>query len=1720
MPRLIEQPPFDSQLNSISEDSLKQNLYSNLSNINPVDGVILPTGGVGIIKSSNVIIPIKQDYVGTVNQDSFLFLNVTSDPVGASIVINGENTFKTTPNRLRFTISDVIASAGKIIELSKEGFLNKQVYKIDVIPNTNFADTGFGTYENKLVNFDGKFDFEPAQRIYTKTSPYIFKIEYIVDGVLQNQDATTFEGDVKEINFNLQKDNTKQIVVDSAVQSYNVTVNLKGPNNSVSITNTKVSETTKITEGVTTLIVEPATKLQFNSTNISQFKISNVTITSEGLKPRELSALDTDSLTFEYNVEANTVVDIISSEVSIVQTVNPLVKLVSTDEIKKYNINTKQDYPFAIQTENATSVDVYIKDKVYNFNVDGGTLTGTPKIVTIPAVIFTEIGQYKIFLVAKNGTIQSSPLEFPLSVVDEVYVGTPDIKTITYPKELKGADYTGTDVDFQISYTSENTDYVRIHVNNSTNYFQDGPNSSLTLNVKKLIEFSKYNGPSDNIVLNLKLVPYNISGYKTISGKEELISINFVGGDLKVPKEQAINRLVNSFISQIDMNVFGDESSKYLNHLLHFNSGDNKIITTWTGSFDSLIVKLYEPLPTSVQLNQQIFISKLQSTPIIETINLVQETEQICNTLKGPNFSLQPDNGIEYQIYEDLVASGSLTSTDIINKYAINTGIDTEKLNIEFVSGSTYLFENYVHFSSAVERAENFFYKMQLIEYYKNIYNSLSSQTFAGGAVLTENGYEVITEDGLFTLQYEVQVFAGPSQMNEAKKAYDNLNNILRGMDAYEKWLYKTVDSLAYPKTLQFTPNGLAYYELQPTTATGVTQWYDNLLYFSEEYDKFNPNYLANSLPTYIIEDTDNSEFKLFFDMVGQHFDIIWAYINSLAKAKKIEASKYKGITNDIVAHMLKSLGWDTKKAFNSQFLWEHAFGVHKDGTPKYSMPLKDANEEVWRRILNNLPYILKHKGTGRALKAVMACYGIPQSMLTIMEFGGPQDPSKGGSTKFTFDDRTAAIYLSGSSSVKIPWHYYTGSLSYPNVVEFRIKPSKLPQTKYTLISGSEWSIDLVQTTGSFGKLELNFGGDQATSTYFDEPFISASVSTYYILDATYDPYAYGPDLKTGSLDFPISTEYYSNVLINRYDNADSSSWFEVWLGTSDGQRIITSVSMSLLSLDTQWSSGSSLQIGGNGFEGNVDEVRLWTEPLSRSKFDNHTLFPDAINGNQYNSSTEHLLFRLDFEYPKDRTADNYIKNVAINRTYDGIDSYATASNMYSASSYPYQYTPYDRTVTANVPSIGFGYGNKIRFESASLVTDLSYKTRATKKAFDQSPVDSNRLGLFFSPIKELNMDILKTFGDFNIDNYIGDPRDEYKDTYSELETLREYYFQRMNQNINEYIQLVRYIDKSLFDVLDDLAPARAKVSKGLLIEPHFLERSKTKWKETLAEKNDYATSINTNDDVILESESIPKDAFLDAQSVAVFEGTRNDYTASIINDEIIDLLAETPFYTSSINYGINELINADVPTYTASIQCPTGSSLTGEVDAFKFVAIGMEKDSLANAGFGLYARNGNAIISKFDGVFGNYFTTHVTASVYGGDRKSVFLVKEEVKTKVSTQTEGWPATNISGQPVKYEDVLVTNYKYRVTTLDFSGSIAVGNSINQVTAIDGYLPTHYRYVNNLGEGMIRSFWKGSIQNASKTPDGLSPVVTFTTNPNILRVAKTGRGSGEPILEAD
>jgi hypothetical protein len=309
---------------------------------------------------------------------------------------------------------------------------------------------------------------------------------------------------------------------------------------------------------------------------------------------------------------------------------------------------------------------------------------------------------------------------------------------------------------------------------------------------------------------------------------------------------------------------------------------------------------------------------------------------------------------------------------------------------------------------------------------------------------------------------------------------------------------------------------------------------------------------------------------------------------------------------------------------------------------------------------------------------------------------------------------------------------------------------------------------------------------------------------------------------------------------------------------------------------------------------------------------------------------------------------------------------------------------------------------------------------------------------------------------------------------------------------------------------LIELAPARRNVVKGLLIEPHFLERSKVRWDKPKSERNDFETNIDTKRNITTVSDYLVEEVDLNVDDVNELSGELNNYD-SLIDIENISIQGENPMYGGEIFNPINTQLEGSAPFYNTSIQCPTGSTLTGEADSFTFTEIGMDPNSLANRGFGIYSKNGVAKLNYFDNVFGNHTSS----------RSNVYVVKEQYTQKILTQVKGWPVNGAAlGEPVKYVKMPFTKYRYKVSTLPFSGSITIGNDIVGVETFKGYLPTHYRYKNNLSEGLKSSYFKGSFQSATTTPDGLPAVETFSTNPNILRVARTGRGSGEPILEVD
>jgi hypothetical protein len=1656
-------------------DGLTNDFTANNQEVLMVTG----TGGGGngtqttIAEVGSVTYAVREPIYNT--QNLFINISITSNPGDGMIVVDGVETNKLTTSTLTFTEKELLTP--KTFGVKKSGYGSTDIYKVYTIQKEIRKDI------QEAVPADDKVEYEyitdPANpgavirkqitrpKIYTNVTyfPYFeLIVEKYIDGqyIQQNKLESNYTESQSTLNTNLEFKLQANVIHVDPIPTAKGKITINGD-----VYQNDLIEY-RTTDGKVGLVTSGTTELDFSPNSNGG---NNIRFTSKGLDSQKHSVTYkinkngnvTTNKTFDYTIDLvndNVIVDIIVTKNNNQAAPLPDVAVLRADGVNfEFNISGNNELKIPYTTLNADEV-------IYSLGTTQRTISTSGSIVLTKNDFYNGVGNYVLYLQPRNNKAGSGEtVKISINVVNKYYLPGPDITNIYYPQNIKGADFKGFEVDFDVSWQSINTNYIEIYVSKYDKEYALGrfsPSGLATFKVSDILRKAKlqFNEDTDKIQFEFLLVPFNAEGDELTEGKVERISMLFDKGDLRLHRGDVVADIRKSFEESWDETILYEEVSKFLTHYIHLGDGDNKLIATWgidTETFSTytedtttgtrsktkeekaLVLKLYEPLPRNIEPNQQLWISKIQSIPIIEQITIIDELNSECTPLR-PNFNVSVTDDIGYQLLDDLIASGSATSTDLVNTFVSSSGFSLENLNIQYESGSTWYWENFVKYSSAEERVRNFYYKLQLMEAYNYKINFVSASTSFGNIATS----------------------------NEIKSYEGQITQLKKGFDAFENWLF--VSSSENGSTFPKLNNTGSLYSV---TSSAATDWLDTIVNSAVDYDYNNKNLLTNNIPAHIVNDVNNEEFTLFLTMMGQHFDILWNHIKGISQSKKLEHKYEDGLGNELIYHMLESLGWDADMGVQSQFLWEYAFGKHSDGTIVSEMSGKTRQQEIWRRILNNLPYLLKHKGTKRALHAAMACYGVPASLLTIMEYGGPQDPTSNATTTFTFDDRTCALELDSNSYLQVPFQTYGGE--YPNAIEFRIKSVNNSITQ-SLVKSDSWEINLVpSTTGSLAKIEFGISVNGTTQ----------SLSTDYI---------------------PFFKDDYANVVVNRRI-LGSSEKYEVYFKEGFDGRIRNSATTNYTYTlgTTNWESGSLLEIG-KGLTGSLDEFRLWKSPISESRINNHTLLPDAIDGSYISASSHDLLFRLDFEYPKDLSVTGSINNVAI------ITDYTSSAHAigFNNTSYPYNYIPYERSVTANVPSSGLTYGNKFRFESQTLTGDLNYKHRATKKSYDQAAIDSDKLGLFFSPMKEINMDILRSLGEFNIDDYIGNPADEYKDSYSDLTTLRNYYFQRYDLNMHEYIQLVRYIDKSLFDTLESLVPARAKVSSGLLIEPHILERNKVKWNKPTGSLNHFTTSVDTTDTTLTTATYNNFATTLSTTESVSLTAVNTNYSAEITTENLTTSSATYPTYEGEFDTTTEIGLLSTYDTFNTSVDAQITGSLKGAYDGVEFVQIGLDKNSLGVAGFGLYGENGNSIRNYID-LWGNRIK----------ERSKVYLIKE-------SYTELVPK-NISSQDKSLGTELesVTKYKTKVTILPFTGSDGnetsapiVGGNIVEVSPLNGYFPTHYRNTGDLTTGLQNSYFNGSKQTATTNILGGAPVQTFTTNPNVLRVSDTGRGSGEPILEVD
>ena len=890
---------------------------------------------------------------------------------------------------------------------------------------------------------------------------------------------------------------------------------------------------------------------------------------------------------------------------------------------------------------------------------------------------------------------------------------------------------------------------------------------------------------------------------------------------------ESFERGIKNYIAERDSSPF------FKDFVLKFNNeeiiGINIILNNLVSKYEALI-KLYEPLPQSILLVDKFTIVEDIIDPIFLDIDLQQELNLLgdsSNIFLQPNFNIdtRTNNSIPSS-YKDFnnILNYSLTSSyqDLLGKLENRDIPEIQYDYIRPITGSLrgieipYHFENFVHFGSATERLKNFKYKLSLIELYNKQLTDIS--------VVPGNA-----SSSIFTLNNKEDI-------NTKKQ------NVIKGFDGYEKFLYFTKGSNPYtwPKSTTTYP-----YTLYHTTSSQAISWlgdegYGNSvgsgqLQSASLFDQSNPYNLQKLIPNHIKEGEDNNFYLSFVDMIGQHFDHIWTHIKHITEVN--DTHHVRGVSKDLVWYQLKALGIDAFDQFENSNLIEYILGQGSTGSLFYDQPANqtlvtasnegsiakgDITKEVWKRLYHNAPYLLKTKGTERGIRALMACYGLPSTILNIKEYGGSKPIT--GSLKntnvkdlyktFTYQKSSLALKVTGSVSqsnfmVRFPWKNNGVSGINEKTIELRIKP---------VIGNEGIALSLGNTTTDNGGIQLHldkYTGNDISSSGDASTFgriqmkqgstLNASTGYFPLYNGNFWNIHLMGTNATGVFQFGA---YQTNHLKNtfKYIATDDSPNYETTLGIDNGD------------------GRTYIHAGCDGYEGSIQELKSnFGEILTDSTLTKHSLEPFMYAGNSISSSFTNVIIRLPLGSTDVQTLNNHPPDVSL--TNANTVGSTNASPIYEEIIEDH-HLPTPDTIGKSMSS------EKVRIDTGTIDDDILLPyAKGETSTLDRQPQDFSDLGIHFSPTMEINEDIIYTLGSFRLDDYIGSPLPSVQTSsqYTDLKTIKDFYFRKVKAKYNyfDYIKLIQHVDHTLFKIIENWVPWKANTKTGLLIEPHYLERSK-----------------------------------------------------------------------------------------------------------------------------------------------------------------------------------------------------------------------------------------------------------------------------------------------------
>lgn len=1024
--------------------------------------------------------------------------------------------------------------------------------------------------------------------------------------------------------------------------------------------------------------------------------------------------------------------------------------------------------------------------------------------------------------------------------------------------------YSSQDEGLITSLTEDNvydltTDYIEFFVYSLNNSIVAPSGNDGTFTNYRVIDNELYIDPEvDTNRLNISTgtvnTVYNFLRKRLSSSPQSTYYISEISSD------RTEIRLDSTIISREDIVTSTSEFISYREQDetfpdFYLNFGSNILLIANNILLDTdntVLIKLYEPLPQDITVNTSLWVVEKISNGLafrVEFPTTVQLPTPTEFYIQGPNYNLS--HKTELNNSTEGLTLGDLTSPNSQSEDQLSSLQNDPSVNISMDYTN---FGNFVNFSSAKSRIENFWYKVSLIE---SASEQITIQSVAPSSTFTSSSL---------------------SPLNNLIK--DTITNF----DKYEYYLYFESSSDTYPKTNLIPP-----YQNALTSSTAAENWYDDKIVSASNYDELNKDWIYYSIPEYIRDDSSNDQYLNFTNMMGQFVDDnIWVYLKDTTNKWDADNRINKGVSKDFVAQVLRDMGVKLyQNNFSSTDLYSAFLGFTDSGslfpfpnmtgslpTPSgyeyisnfisssdEAIPLDDINKRIYKRIYHNLPYLLKAKGTVAGLRTLITSYGIPDTILRISEFGGKDKINTNDwdlwqhQYNYKADKTTDRGLISTNWALNPAWD---SPDQVPSTLQFRFNAG-LPSGSFGIVEASQ----SLWMGNEDAVIVLEYDTDLAEIPLADTYSGSIVDPTYQYATLKFTPNDFAD---VASITLPFLDGNWWNVSVTR-----EGSNFTLFAGNkiysgSDGSQIGFYATSSLTGVNPQdWAlstdsyfpsrNGLSTTFSTGTYEslsGSYQEIRYFTTPLTENVFKDYVMNPQSIEGNGVNGSANQLAFRASLG------GDLYTGSVSIHPKVSGPTGYPTSSFV-ANSNFTTSFIGFSENrewIFYDSPAVGIKNRNTDKIKRQDLILPegdtLSNQISIQQSSFtnDDYTNNLNLLEVAFSPQNEINDDIINQIGFFNIGDYIGDPRlvSSSADTYPSLVDLSKEYFEKYTSSydVYDYIRLIKFFDNSLFKMIKDYVPVRTGLASGIVVKQHILERQKYPTPQAEWTRPEYTGSIGS----------------------------------------------------------------------------------------------------------------------------------------------------------------------------------------------------------------------------------------------------------------------------------